>query len=177
MRTASTRLVLALLVSMAPTGAALACSIIEFTPSDGPVRGASCSYTYYVNTARAVGLSEASDLGGGYVIQHATDGNACYREWNVVLHDCTTRNVLVIGSARADYPWDPEPPMYDLFDQVETAAAAGRPLTLDALAGLAAAAGYGNALRVPVGTRLSINGYRVPSDCACDTFYPRASGG
>lgn len=173
----STRLALACWFALAPGGAALACSIIDFTPSDGPVRGAACSHTYYVSTSRAVGLSEASDLGGGLVVQHATDGNACYREWNIVLHDCTAREVLVIGPARADYPWDPEPPMFALFERIEAAAAAGRPLSLDALAGLASAAGYGNALRVPVGTRLSINGYQVPSDCACDTFYPRASGG
>ena len=168
--------ILASMLLLTP-GAALACSIVEYTPSNGPVREASCAYTYYVDTARAVGLSEASDLGGGIVMQHATDGNACYYEWNIVLHDCTAREVLVIGPARADYPLDPLPPMFGIAERIEAAAEAGRPPNLETLAGMAAAVGYGHGLRVPVGTRLSINGYTVPSDCACDTFYPRASGG
>jgi hypothetical protein len=157
---------------------AIACSIVDMTPSDQPMRGANCSYYHIATTIRAVGLSEAVDLGGGFVIQHATDGNACYREWNIVVHDCNARSLVVVGPARDDYgPEQAEVPMYDIFNRIESDAAAGHPMSLAALTSLADSYGYAGTLRTAVGTRLSINGYNVPSDCACDTFYPGLGGG
>ncbi len=157
---------------------ATACSIGEMTPSDQPQRGADCSYHHIPTTIRAVGLSAAVDLGGGFVLQHATDGNACYREWNIVVHDCNVGSLVVVGPTRADYgSEDVAAPMYDILERIESNARAGRPMSLDALAGLARSNGYSDTLQVRVGTRLSINGYTVPSDCACETFYPRLGGG
>jgi hypothetical protein len=144
------------------------------TPSPQPVQGAGCSYYHILTESRSVGLSEAVDLGSGLVLHHATDGNACYREWNLVLHDCTARELVVVGPDRADYlPADSGASMYALFARIEAEAAAGRPMTLDALTDAAVASGYAPPLRVPVGTTLSINGHRVPTACACATFYPR----
>jgi hypothetical protein len=153
-----------------------ACSIVDMTPSDQPVRGQNCSYTHIPTTIRAVGLSEAVDLGGGFVLQHATDGNACYREWNIIVHDCNQGSLVVVGPARADYGDEAPVPMYDIFERIQSDAAAGRPMSLDSLTSLATSLGYSGTLQVPVGTRLSINGYSVPSDCACRAFYPRLGG-
>ncbi len=157
---------------------AIACSIGDMTPSDQPQRGASCGYYHIPTTIRAVGLSEAVDLGGGFVLQHATDGNACYNEWNIVVHDCNVGSLVVVGPTRADYGAEVvAAPMYDILERVESDARAGRPMSLDALVGLARSNGYSDTLQVPVGTRLSINGFSVPTDCACETFYPRLGGG
>lgn len=164
-------------LAFALPGAALACNIVPIVPSATPERRANCSYTHLVSEIRAVRLSEAVDLGGGFVLQYALDGNACYHERNIVLHDCAARDLVVVGPERADYPWDPEPPMFDIQERIQTEAEAGQPMTLTALTELAQSHGYADTLRVSVGTRLSINGYSVPSNCACDTYYPRASGG
>lgn len=173
----TTRTALVALTLVLTPAVARACSPVLFTPSAIPERGEACSYYRYLTEIRAVGLSTASDLGGGYVIQHATDGNACYHEWNIVLFDCTARELAVIGPARDDYfPENSGAPMRAVYDRLEAEAAAGHPMSLDAASDLGRAQGFGAALRVPVGTRLAINGYNVPTDCACDTYYPRPGG-
>lgn len=172
MRTA----LVAFALALAPA-AARACSPVPFTPSATPERGEACAYYRYLTEIRAVGLSPATDLGGGFVLQHATDGNACYHEWNLVLYDCTAGELAVIGPARDDYfPENSGAPMRAVYDRLEAEAAAGHPMSLDAASELGHAQGFGAALRVRAGTRLAINGYTVPTDCACDTYYPRSGG-
>lgn len=161
------RAVLLSLLTLAPVPA-LACSPVLFTPSETPVYGERCAIVTHVDPIRAVGLSALTDLGRGFAFQDVFDGNACYWEANLLVHDCASGEMLVIGED--DRALMTEPRQTGIDRITEAMQSAGATLSLDALSAMAEAEGYATRLRVPAGTRLSVNGHGVPTSCACDTL-------
>ena len=166
------RLALTLAALMAP-GAALACSPVLFTPSETPVYGEGCQIVTYVDEIRAVGLSEVVNPGHGLVRQDIFDGNGCYWEADLLVQDCAAGQMLVIGPDNRDLMSEPQ---QTGIDRLVAAMDAGG-VTLDQLEAMARAEGYAATLRLATGTRLSVNGHGVPSNCACETVSTAPSGG
>jgi len=161
------RAVLLALLTLVPVPA-LACSPVLFTPSETPVYGERCAIVTHVDPIRAVGLSSLTDLGQGLAYQDIFDGNACYWEANLLVHDCSAGEILVIGEDNRALMTEPRETGIDRI--VEAMQSAGTPMTLDALSAMAEAEGYATRLRLTAGTRLSVNGHGVPTNCACDTL-------
>ena len=49
------------------------------------------------DTYEITGISRASDLGDGYVVQHTIDGNKCYGEISTVVQNCVTGEAVSFG--------------------------------------------------------------------------------
>lgn len=163
---------LALAVAAAPLPG-LACSPVPFVPAPGPAAGERCSEVWYLSEIRAVGLSPATDLGGALIAQDIFDGNACYWEANLLVHDCARGAALVIGADDRALMTEPRETGIDrIAGALEQAAARGARMTLEELAAAAAAEGYGTVLTVPRGRAIEVNGQRLAIDCACARLYP-----
>jgi hypothetical protein len=128
---------------------------------------------------RSVGLMPARDLGHGFVIQAASDGNGCHAEVYELVMDCNRGQALAIGPYHFDLMAamaDPDavPALERVSRTVAGAAAAGRPMPLEAVEKAAGEAGLGTRLRLGLGARdrLNLNGQRMALGCACGTFYP-----
>jgi hypothetical protein len=156
---------------------ALACSIAPHTPSDVAERGANCSAMWRPDEYRSVGLMPARNIGQGFVLQAASDGNGCYAEVYEVVTDCNLGEALTIGPHNFDLMSAMEnpqavPPLEQVSRRIEAAAKAGTPMSLEAIEVVAAEAGLETRLRLGSGDRLNLNGQRMALGCACRTFYP-----
>ena len=126
-------------------------------------------------------LSEAEDLGAGFVLQDMSDGESCSGyEINHLIQDCNTGRVAVFGEY---YPafWlvdvNAEPVASRmLLDQVRAASAKGNPMSVDGILAKAASAGITNRLEAETRSTLAINGHKFRLGCGCKTFYPDPPG-
>lgn len=124
-----------------------------------------------------ISLSEARDLGQGFIQQTAADGNACYSEVYAVVMDCNTGRAMVVGPhifdlmAMLESP-DRMPPLEKVMKDLYDASQNGEPMTLSQLDDASAKAGLTTRLSLRTRDRIDLNGRRIPLDCACKTFYP-----
>lgn len=151
---------------VAPVAVA-ACEPSVATPSDVFTAGPSCAMSRAVDETRSVALLPANDAGDGIVFQMVFDGNACAWQEKLIVYDCNSGNGVVIGT---DYR--------NLMAELEVTGIdrmigrmAGGGQTLAAIAARAPAEGYGPAISLPAGARISVNGIVMPTDCACALLY------
>lgn len=143
----------------------LACMPVLMVPTAAPVPGEGCSQSHVLTEIRAVGLSPMQDLGNGLIVQDIYDGNACYWEANLLVHDCAAGQMLVIGPDARSLDTEPRQTGIDRIAAWMAAEAASP--GLQAVAARAGQEGYGAPLQAAVGARLSINGAGLATGCAC----------
>jgi hypothetical protein len=156
---------------------AVACSLAPHTPSDVAERGADCSAIWRPDEYRSVGLMPARNLGQGFILQAASDGNGCYAEVYEVVIDCNRAEAVAIGPHQFDLMAamaDPDAvaPLEQVSRKVGVAAKAGTPMSLEVVEQAAADAGLQTRLRLGRRDLLNLNGRRIALDCGCRTFYP-----
>ncbi|NUB43453.1 hypothetical protein GEU84_003580 [Fertoebacter nigrum] len=164
---------------------ALACELVPGTPSPVPQRMAQCGVVYQATDFIRIGLSKAKDLGHGLVRQDAYESAGCTSTHDPIIMDCNTGRAVVLGSALhdpmlADTPPDP---VEQLANRVAKAAAAGQPMTIDAITALAQAVDPAGVVALTTRSRITVGSIRPAGaarpvtqtfglGCACKTFYP-----
>lgn len=162
-------------IAAALPGAALACSPALLEPSEVPNTGPDCAINWAVDEIRAVGLSPATDLGGGLVMQHAFDGNACYWDDALLLQDCAAGSAMLVGPDKRVLMDEPRETGLDRIRATLTGDQGAA--TLDRVADMARDEGYGAPAALAPGDTLDMNGWPLPTHCACRHFYPDLAGG
>jgi len=160
---------LATILTMAAHGSpALACMPQLMTPSDTPDAGEACALQWTLAEMRAVGLGPARVLDSGLIVQDVFDGNACYWEANLLVHDCAAGVAIVVGPDNRELMLEPRETG---IDRIAAALESGVLTQLTALAGVAQAEGYPPALTVPSGSAIAVNGQTIDISCACATLF------
>ena len=161
--------------------AAYACEPMLMKPSNRLERLENCAARIQYGTTSSAGLSEAKDLGAGFVLQVMRDGEACGGdEIEQVVQDCNSGRVALFGEEYGPF-WivDPDsPPVASdvLIEKVLAASAKGKPLSVDEILAKAAKAGIKYRLEAETRSTLAINGYKFRLGCGCKTFYPDLPG-
>jgi hypothetical protein len=138
-------------------------------------------------TAR--GLGDATDLGGGFVVQFYAEGNACYANASMVVTDCSAGQAAIFGPGTTDSPMLSEEeraaklhePFEILRGEIEAAAAAGTPLDLAQISARAGGDFINNAM-VGIATAIGISNdeaaplHSYDLACACRLYYPGSAG-
>lgn len=164
---------------------ALACEIVPALPSPVPQRTAQCGVAYQATEFIRIGLSRAKDLGHGFVRQDAYEAAGCATTYDPIIMDCGTGKAVVLGSGLHD-PMSPDrtpEPVEQLADQVSKAAAAGQPMTIDAITALAQAVDPASVVALTTRSRITVGSIQPAGaarpvtqtfglGCACKTFYP-----
>ena len=155
-------------------GPVLACSPAVSTPSNVPQRGENCELSYQVSEIDIVGLGQARDLGNGFVIQSAYEGNGCFGETSMIVTDCAAGRARVLGT----YSWsvdgyEARPSRLErMVGKVEAAVSAGGPDALDRAEAAARQAGFNDVLNLRTSDRIKVRGKLLGLTCACKSFYP-----
>jgi hypothetical protein len=160
-------------VVIAWSGAADACSPMTHARSDMAHTGDGCAVYWLPNEIDSVGLTPVTDLGNGYLLQTAFQGNACYGTSHGVLMNCAAGQALVFGPETHDIMADPGTSVFqDVSGKIAAAAAGGQPMTLNEAEAASAEAGLTALLRVNVTDSFNRYGISIPLDCGCRTYYP-----
>jgi len=161
------------MVAAAMPAAASACSPAVRPPSPVPVRGPDCALSVDLNEIDTASLGSAVALGGGLVLQPLIDGNGCYNRQNLLVHDCTAGQVMVIGTEHFALmeAMGRDPDHVHGLERIRVAALAARDAgetrTLDDFAAMSRAEGYGEPLVIATRQALQFGDRRLPLDCAC----------
>ncbi len=161
--------------------AAYACESEIMTPSNRIIRLDNCAARIQHGETSAAALSEAKNLGSGFVLQVMTDGEACSgNEMDQVIQDCNSGRVAVFGEDYGTF-WiiDPNaPPIASdvLLEKVMAASAKGKPMSIDEILAKATKAGIAYQLEADTRSTLAINGHKFRLGCGCKTFYPDLPG-
>jgi hypothetical protein len=152
-------------------------------PSERRIDFENCSANILHDRLEYAALSEATDMGGGFVRQVLTDGQYCALvDTNFVIHDCSSGRAAIFGEVRPGFAFyfeGEEPPKYrsvDLYLRVESAAAEGEPLSIDEILGLARETSVSTVVEAKTTGKIAINGHRFPLGCGCKLFYPDSAG-
>jgi len=185
MRTASVIASFAVAILASP---ALACSPAPLDVGQR-LQNAECADVYNDDAYTSRGVGGARDMGGGFVRQFFVAGNACYNQASMIVTDCNTGRAVIFG------PGDPESlmaseeerarqakqPFQVLRAAIEAAAAAGTPMTLQAIADRAgdsftnnAIVGTGNPVGISSSTEKPRHGFDL--SCGCKLYYPGLPG-
>ena len=160
---------IAFVVLMTTLGSpALACLPQMLTPSSTPKVGEACAISWTLTDIHVVGLTEATVLPSGLIVQDIYDGNACYWEANLLVHDCAAGVAIVVGPDNRELMLEPRETG---IDRIAAALESGVLTQLTALAGVAQAEGYPPALTVPSGSAIAVNGQTIDISCACATLF------
>ena len=162
-----------LVAALSLSAPALACMPQLMVPSTTPKAGEACAVTWTLTGIRAVGLSPARVLETGLVVQEIYDGNACYWEANLLVHDCAAGTAMVIGPDMRELMTEPRETG---IDRIAAGIDSGALADLATLARRAVAEGYPPALTVPAGSAIAVDGQAVDISCACATYFPGSAG-
>lgn len=149
-----------------------------------------CGVTHFANEYGSEGLSDAIDLGKGFVSQLFYDGTACGYAHSQIVSDCSKAQAVVFGpSSYAGAMTEEEEailasePFAVLSASVESSAASAQHLSLVEIKELAKQARMINADIVSIsGTVIGIsNTTREPEhaydfSCGCKHYYPNTAG-
>lgn len=163
---------------------ALACSPVPLLA--GTVqRDGVCGIYHNDDAYMSRGISDAEDLGGGFVVQYYFEGNACYGRVSMIVADCAGAQAVVFGPGPTEGPMSPVPEG-DVWKQLEAqlrgGAAAGRPMPVAEIAAHAVGARFINAAVVTIPGQVGIsNDEAAPRHdynlgCGCGVFYPGSVG-
>jgi hypothetical protein len=174
----SRKLVLAVLLGLAP-GSAWACRP-NFHHIDEPTlfEGPDGETLWKHDTYRITGITQATDLGEGYVAQHLIDGNECYAELATVLQNCATGEAVSYGGQME--AMIPGPRQEDIVDELdallEERVQSGRHLTVAEISATAAERGVD--FVVPMGTTslIRLGSFEFRLGEACQVLYPDLPG-
>jgi hypothetical protein len=148
-------------------GPALACSPGIFTPSAVPVAGPNCALRIDLNEVDSVHLGEATATPAGLILQPLSDGNGCYARFNLLVHDCSAGQVLVIGTEHFNLMADAGNAPTGLERIRDAALASDGPRDLPGFAALSEAGGYGTPLTLHTSQSLRFGTQTLPVACAC----------
>ncbi|MCC5976331.1 MAG: hypothetical protein JJT81_20105 [Rubellimicrobium sp.] len=163
---------LVLIAAMALPEPLLACNFALYDPADKVELGEACAATWTLKTDRRVMLSPAVDLGQGMTLQDVRDGHDCGYEFSLIVHDCHSAGVLLVGSEI--HSRSRESDEADLAELARHIAEA-RP-TLDEIEVMAAADGHQVIERRISGQQVDVAGFALPTGCACSIFYDGGGG-
>ncbi|WP_112308907.1 hypothetical protein [Pseudogemmobacter bohemicus] len=155
---------------------ALACSPAPMKPSSKAIRGENCAVSWQVSEYGTVGISAARPVAPGFVWQETYEGNACNGVVTVVVQDCRSGQVLLLGEAFYDL-MQPETSkrLDELLAQVEKAGA--KPgFGLSGAQALAEKRGLTRVRAVTTADRIHMSGKSVRLDCGCKTLFPEMEG-
>jgi hypothetical protein len=163
-----------LLVVLLTGPSAIACTVSGGSSEAGRInRGEACSISISRQGVDAVGLSEAENLGGGFVWQIAYDGNACESEQHAVMIDCNAFQDSVQGIEEAGGNWFNA--ISELNDFANASVNDGD-LSLEAFAEQGVTFSLPDAIFVELGNRIDLNGQLLGLSCSCRLFYPGSPG-
>ncbi len=179
----ATPLIIAALAALVASPAQ-ACSPVPLVVGNSVQDGA-CGIYFNDDAYLARGISDAENLGGGYVAQYYFEGNACYGHVSMIVADCTLGQAAVFGPGPTEGPMQPAPEG-DVWKQLEAqlrgGAEAGHPMSVAEIFAHAKGAGFINAAQVTIPGRVGIsNDEAAPAHdfdlgCGCKTFYPGSAG-
>lgn len=159
-------------LAVSATGA-LACSPGFITPSAVPVAGPNCALRLDLDETDSVSLGETVRTPAGLIVQTLSNGNGCYARFNLLVHDCATGQVMVIGTERFDLMSTLDqrgpPPQTGLERIRARALTAGGPQDLAGFAALSASEGYGDPVVMRTNQSLRFGNRTLPVACACQT--------
>jgi hypothetical protein len=160
----------------------IACTVVGGSAEVGVMRrGEACAINFSRGGPSSVGLSEAEDLGAGFVWQKAFDGNACEAEEHAVLIDCNADQAVVVGPHQNSVQGiensggDWADVMSDLHD-FATNSSKSEDLNLDLFAQHGASISLPDAVFVDLDNRIDLNGQLLGLSCSCRLFYPDTAG-
>ncbi|WP_152612811.1 hypothetical protein [Leisingera sp. ANG-M6] len=149
-----------------------------------------CGVTHFAEEFGSEGLSEAVDLGAGFVSQLYHSGSACAVAHSQIVSNCAEAKAVVFGPGsyagamtKEELENRQEEPFQVLSLQVEASAGAGNPMDLAEIEAIAKNAEMINADTVTIiGRRIGIsNSERRPAHtydltCGCKHYYPDSAG-
>lgn len=150
----------------------LACSPAPLTLSSKPVRGENCAISHVVHEYMMVALGGVTRLENGFLLQETYEGNACSGEASLLVIDCNSGGIVLLGPQRFDLMQGGTSGRMDrLARDLTTRAAAGK-LTLAAASKAGTGLGLPEFARASTGQRLKMEDRTFALDCGCKTFYP-----
>lgn len=166
------RLAAAVAAVLALPSVALGCNFALYDPSDKVSFGEACAATWTIKADRRVLLSPAIDLGQGMTLQEVRDGHDCAYDLSLIIHDCHTADVLLVGSdAHARSRGIEESGLEALARVI----ARERP-SLEAIEGMAADLGAAMIERRISGQAVDVAGFALTTGCACSLFHDGGGG-
>lgn len=179
----ATRSIIAALAALVASPA-LACSPAPLAA--GTVQHDGVCGIYYNDEAYiARGISDAEDLGGGFVAQYYFEGNACYGRVSMIVADCAAGQAAVFGPGPTEGPAQPatEGDVWKQLEaQVRGGAEAGRMMSVAEITAHAQGARFINAAQVTIPGRVGISNDEAQPlhdfnlGCGCRAFYPGSPG-
>jgi hypothetical protein len=97
------RFVISLIAGALAAMPAFACSPAPFEAGTSAA-GEACGMVFFDDEYTARGLGDATDLGGGFVVQFYAEGNACYANASMVVTDCSAGQAAIFGPGTTDSP-------------------------------------------------------------------------
>ncbi len=148
--------------------AAQACDPIAQEVSLVPEEGHACALAWQPEEDTRVALLGARNMDQPVILQDLVVGNACDEGHRLVVHDCASDRVLVIGHDQrvSGYPEGHElnsQGLEELARQVLTEGAG-----LDDLQQNALSSGYADLTLLDIGEAIEIAGVAVPLGCVCE---------
>ena len=123
-------------------------------------------------------ISPATDLGGGYVVQHTANGNACYAEISSIVQNCATGEAVAFGGEMEAMIPEPrqETILEELNSLLEERARLAHPMTIAEIS--ATAEGRRVEFVVPMGTTslIRLGEFEFRLGAGCQVFYPELAG-
>ena len=149
------------------TGGALACSPAEMTVSARAIKGDACAISYTIDPYQKVGLGEAKDLGRGFVAQRTFEGNACGGAISMIVADCKTGEVVILGEAHESLM---DPTSLGKMQRLESALKSGG-LTLERAKRAAAKQGLKTTKAASLRDKIKMGGKTFDLSCGCKLYY------
>jgi hypothetical protein len=163
------------------SGFALACEPEPQTPSNRLVRLDNCAAEIQYSEYSYARISEAEDLGNGFVLQYLIDGSACDpSEVDDVVQDCNSGRAAIFGGVRGAFMTiepDGKPAASEvLLERIRATTSKGKPMSIDQILASAKNAKIPYVLEAETRSTLAINGHKFRLGCGCRTFYPDLPG-
>jgi hypothetical protein len=148
------------------------------------IAGAQCAARY--SNAGSASISNAENLGAGFVLQTMGDLNGCGpAEVDYVVQDCNSGRALIFGglygwwdtsetdripTGEEDSFFVTDADSYRLAERVKGAATAGSHMTLDEIRREASTVDIDFLVDATTTSLISINGYEFPLGCGCELY-------
>jgi hypothetical protein len=166
------------LVLAAPSFACEA--VLNLNPSQTRMDGKNCSAWIAHSSFGQASLSEAEDVGGGFVLQSLFDVEACSGgEIDNVVQDCKSGRAAIFGEVHRAL-WAPETDKNGeviltkseiLMSQIEQRAKNGNPMRVDEILSAAREVAIDYVIEAKTDSVVAINGHRFKLGCGCRTYY------
>jgi len=171
-------LLLATVLALAPASAWACLPTFHDIEEPALFEGKAGEMLWKYDTYEITGLTGATDLGDGYVVQHGIDGNACYAEILTLLQNCATGEAVAFGGEMEAMV--PEPRQEDILEELdlllEERARHAHHVTVAEISATAQARGVEFVVPMRTTSEIRLGDYEFRLGAGCQTFYPELAG-